>query len=81
MNAAQKAMEVSGREYSSSSSLVLLLSSFFPLRLFHMLITFLLLLLTALFPQLDHQKRVIAKSLKTQKWPNRSSWSSQSLKE
>lgn len=40
MNAAQKAMEVSG----------------------------------PLFPQLDHQKRVIAKSLKTQKWPNRSAW-------
>ncbi|KAK6620189.1 hypothetical protein RUM44_006590 [Polyplax serrata] len=34
-----------------------------------------------LFPQLDHQKRVIAKSLKTQKWPNRSSWSSHSVSE
>jgi hypothetical protein len=28
-------------------------------------------LFTDLFPQLDHQKRVIAKSLKMQQWPNK----------
>jgi len=30
-----------------------------------------LIIFVDLFPQLDHQKRVIAKSMKMQQWPNK----------
>lgn len=37
-------------------------------------------LLADLFPQLDHQKRVIAKSMKMQQWPNKQKLKGKSVK-